>query len=76
MIDEAAQCHGKAAFTDKVTALDVARRTGRRRSKSREGGLAPYRCELCGQWHVGNRGARSVVQRSMDGQRRRHKAGV
>lgn len=37
---------GKAAYTERSGAKKAARKYG--------GHLRPYRCEKCGQWHVGH----------------------
>lgn len=46
----AADCLGKEAFDCFGLASKVA---GRMRRRGRAGGPAPYRCQHCGQWHIG-----------------------
>ena len=50
-MSSAAQCDGKVAFdSPKLANLVIKRRKSRRLDKPGH----PYRCRVCGFWHIGN----------------------
>jgi hypothetical protein len=47
----ASTCAGKEAFASRA---DASRLVDRKRKAHHGFGLAPYRCTVCGSWHVGS----------------------
>lgn len=52
---EMAWCNGKQPFANRGEALRVVRERKRRGTCNRRGHLTPYRCPVCGHWHLGSK---------------------
>lgn len=51
-------CQGKVAFASRALAAKVAKRRRRARSGDSDRGSAAYKCEFCGQFHIGHKSKR------------------